>query len=177
MTTTVKAFHQAVMTAIAEHFTGKVQVLAYPLETSEIQTPAVLLEMESAEEGQDPGDGRIALQCRMAAHCVLGFQTEHIGMEVRSFSSQLFTLIVDNKFGIGGDVSWPEGLEMHPGEFKTGKAGFESWCVIWEQTLYLGESEWDDSGIVPETVMLGIAPNIGAAHEEDYRPVNALPTV
>lgn len=168
MTTTVKAFHQAVMAAIAGHFTGKVQVLAYPMETSQIQTPAVLLEMESAEEGQDPGDGRIALRCRMAAHCVLGFQTEQIGLEVRSFAAQLFTLITDYKFGLGVNISWPEGLELHPGEFKPGKAGFESWCVTWEQTLYLGDSAWDDSGIVPQTVYLGIAPEIGAEHEADY---------
>ncbi len=148
MSTTVKAFHQAVRSAISDHFTGKVQVLAYPMETGEVRTPAVLLEMESAEEGQDPGDGRIAMRCRMAAHCVLGFQTENIGLEVRSFASQLFTLVTDNKFGLGSDVSWPEAMELHPGEFKPGKAGFESWCVIWEQTLYLGESEWDDTGVV-----------------------------
>ncbi len=177
MTTTVKTFHQSIMDAIAGHFAGKVQVLAYPLESNEIRTPAVLLEMESAEEGQDPGDGRLALRCRMAAHCVLGYQTEHIGLEVRSFAAQFFTLITDNKFGLGADVSWPQTLELHPGEFKPGKAGFESWCVIWEQTLFLGESEWDDTGIVPETVMLGIAPNIGAAHEPDYVQVSGVPTV
>ena len=171
MTITVKLFHQAISDAIQEHFYGKVQVVSYPLETNEIQTPAVILEMESAEESQDPGDGRIALHCRLAAHCILGFQTENIGLEVRSFAAQLFVLLTDNKFGLGNKVSWPEGLELHPGEFKPGKAGFESWCVIWEQTIYLGESEWDDARIVPEIVMLGIAPNIGTGHEPDYEDI------
>ena len=171
MTITVKSFHQAIIDTIKDHFSGKVQVISYPLETSEIRTPVVLLEMESAEEGQDPGDDRLALRCRMAAHCVLGFQTDDIGMEIRSFAAQLFVLLTDNKYGLGSEVSWPEGLELNPGEFKPGKAGFESWCVIWEQTIYLGESEWDDNGVVPEIVMLGIAPDIGIGHDPDYEDI------
>ena len=171
MSTSLKDFHNAITQTVTDHFNSKVHVLAYPEELSQIQTPAILLEMESGEEGQDPGDGRFAFRCRMAAHCVLGFQTENIGLEVRSFASQLFIMLMDNKFGLGTDISRPEGLELHPGEFKPGKAGFESWCVIWEQTFYLEESAWDDTGVVPETVMLGIAPDIGIGHEPDYKDI------
>ena len=171
MSTSLKYFHDAILQVVADHFNDKVHVLAYPEELSQVKTPAVLLEMESGEEGQDLGDDRTALRCQFALHCVLGFKTEDIGLAVRDFSSQVFVLLKDNQFGLGRDVSRPENINISPGEFKPGAAGYESWCVTWEQTIFLGSSAWDDTGVVPETVMLGIAPDIGFGHEPDYEDI------
>jgi hypothetical protein len=171
VSTSLKDFHDAIIQAVADHFNGKVNVLAYPEELSQVQTPAVLLEMESGEDGQDLGDDRTALRCQFALHCVLSFKTVNIGLAVRDFSSQVFILLKDNLFGLSRDVSRPENINMSPGEFKPGAAGYESWCVTWEQTIFLGVTTWDDTGVVPETVMLGIAPDIGIGHEPDYEDI------
>ena len=171
MSTSLNDFHDAIIQAVADHFSGKVYVLAYPEELSQVQTPAVLLEMESGEEGQELADDRTALRCQFALHCVLGFKTENIGLAVRDFSSQIFILLKNNLFGLGRDVSRPENINMSPGEFKPGAAGYESWCVTWEQTIFLGSTAWDDAGVVPEMVLLGIAPDIGIGHEPDYKDI------
>jgi hypothetical protein len=171
VSTSLKDFHDAIIQAVTDHFDGKVHVLVYPEELSQVQTPAVLLEMDSGEDGQDLGDDRISLSCQFALHCILGFKTENIGLAVRDFSSQVFILLKDNLFGCGRDVSRPENISMSPGEFKPGVAGYESWCVTWEQTIFLGVSAWNDTGVVPEIVMLGIAPDIGIGHEPDYEDI------
>ncbi len=62
-------------------------------------------------------------------------------------------------------------------DFKPAKDGYEEWRVEFEFNAYLGESVWDDEGIVPQTVYLSYSPLIGAAHEADYEEVTDEPTV
>ena len=76
-------------------------------------------------------------------------------------------IIRHNHWGLGADVSHPENMSAQPAEFRPGKAGFESWAVSWDQTVYLGEVEQSES-FLPDTVMAGNAPDVGFGHEDDY---------
>jgi hypothetical protein len=42
------------------------------------------------------------------------------------------------------------------------------WIVEWAHELHRGDSVWTPSGIQPHTIYVGIAPEIGAAHEPNY---------
>jgi hypothetical protein len=49
--------------------------------------------------------------------------------------------------------------------------------VTWEQIVRMGVDEWTAEGVRPESLYLGFAPEIGAAHEDDYILVDQLPEV
>lgn len=169
MSVTLNDLHNAIVATTQAAFGSVVEtVAAYsPLQADPINTPAVLIEMDSADEGEDCGDGRVPLKCQFLAHCILSTKTPNVQVEVRAFAAQMFQVVRHNNWGLTGNVTRPASLSMLPGEFRPGNHGYESWIVAWEQTLYLGDSVWT-GGVRPETVYLGITPNIGAGHEGDY---------
>jgi hypothetical protein len=173
--TTLSQFHAAVVASVALRFGDNINtVLWYEQgETASGQplpiiTPAVILEIESAEEGDDIGDDRAPLLMHITAYCILGQQTDNLQMEVRNFASQLFALIRKNKWTLGHSVSFPGGITLGPGKFDPEKNGYESWFVSWDQTIYLGDNVWDSTGIPPQEVWLGLSPEIGLAFVDKY---------
>lgn len=154
-------YHQAIIDALKAQFAGRVQTVEmYELtEEKPINTPAILLEMEYGDEGYDKGDDLVPLQCRMTLHMLIGSKTPNLQMEIRRFAFEVFRLVRSNQFDVS-DVTMPEGINMGPGEFKVGEKGYESWYVSWEQTIYAGESAWEPTGFVPQSVFVGRNPEI-----------------
>ncbi|MGZ4953575.1 MAG: hypothetical protein ACXV8Q_00565 [Methylobacter sp.] len=173
--TTVSGFHAAIKNAVAAHFGANVNTVAWydqgeaadgqPLP---IKTPAVILEMDSADEGDDAGDDRTPLACHITAYCILGRATPDLQIQVRSFAGQLLALARKNKWGLGKSVSFPGGFSLGGGKFDPEKNGYESWYVSWEQTLYLGTSVWDSAGVIPTEVWFGLSPEIGIPYVDKY---------
>jgi len=174
MSATLTDLHQAILAALRDQFTGRVDTIAHyaPLGSDPIDTPALLLELEEADEGDDIGDGRMPLRGRWAIHCVLSLHTPEVALSVREMAAEVMTLVRRNGWGMGPSIGRPKGLHMAPGDMRPGQAGYESWVVSWEQTLYLVASLWDGTGITPSKVFLGIAPDIGLGHEPDYVEVS-----
>ncbi|MBA1446579.1 MAG: hypothetical protein M3H12_08870 [Chromatiales bacterium] len=167
----LKAVHAAQIRALKERFKTRldtIQVYRTDQQDQEIDTPALLLEMELGNEGDDLADERDALHCSFTAHCLLSTQTPDVEIEVRDFALQVFRFVKENRWGLEGSIDDPVSLSMGPGQFKPGAHGYESWYVNWEQTIYLGDSPWDTEGIVPATVMLGIAPDNGIENKDKY---------
>ena len=178
MTTTVSSFHAAVKAAISARFGVNVNTVEWYEQGEKtngqpklIKTPAIILEMESADEGDDAGDDRDPLNCHISAYCILGQQTTDLQIQVRNFSAQLFALVRKNKWSLGRAASFPASITLGPGKFDPEKNGYESWFVSWEQTIYLGDDIWAPSGIVPTTVYLGESPLIGTGNEDQYTRV------
>jgi hypothetical protein len=145
-------------------------------DSGDIETPAILIDMEFGDIGEDVGDGRDPVRCRMTAHCVLSVETPQVEIEVREFAVAVARRVRRNKFGMGALVDFPEGVEVGPGEFRPGKKGFDSWCVSWEQTVYLGDDVWA-GGTTPGRVFVGVAPFSGEPHIDKYVEVDHEPAV
>jgi hypothetical protein len=77
-------------------------------------------------------------------------------------------LVRFNRWGLGADVTVPEQLRGAPGAFRPGKDGYESWCITWEQTLYLGASVWAADGVPPTDVFVGLQ---AGADPDNYEQV------
>lgn len=172
---TVSGFHAAIKAAIATHFGVNVNTVEWyePGEEANgqpkpIKTPAIILEMESADEGDDVGDDRTPLSCHITAYCILGRSTPDLQIQVRTFAAQLLALARKNKWGLAKNASFPGSFTLGDGKFDPEKNGYESWFVTWDQTFYLGDSVWAPSGIVPSTVYLGQSPLIGTGNEDQY---------
>lgn len=182
--TTVSGFHAAIKTAITTAFGANVNTVAWyehgeaadgqPLP---IKTPAIILEVDSADGGDDVGDDRTPLTVQITAYCILGRSTTDLQVQVRTFAAQLFALARKNKWGLGKNVSFPSGFTLGAGKFDPEKNGYESFFVSWEQTLYLGTSVWDATGIQPTEVWWGWSPEIGIPHVADYIRVDEIPEV
>nr|VFK12777.1 MAG: hypothetical protein BECKLFY1418C_GA0070996_100182 [Candidatus Kentron sp. LFY] len=175
MSATPKDLHNAILDAFKAKFGERIKTYgAYrPFETAPIKTPAILLNLEDAGLGEDIGDKRTPMLWQVTLHCILSFQTPDVEVAIRDFASQVFRMVPYNKWGLGSDVSFPSQQDLHagPGEFKEGKHGFESWYVTWPQTLYLGESLWDEEEFVIADVYVGSDPELQTG-DGDFRKIS-----
>jgi hypothetical protein len=174
--TTLTDFHDAIQTGIAEHFGDNINsALWYEQGGSAtgqplpVLTPAIIIELEAADEGDDAGDERAPLLCHITAYCILGQQTTQLQLQIRDFAAQLFALVRKNKWGLAHDVGFPGGITLGPGKFDPEKTGYDSWFVSWDQTLYLGDDVWDSTGIIPAEILWSWAPKIGTDFETEYQ--------
>lgn len=172
---TLADFHAAVSGILATYFAANVNTIVWyeQGETSTgqplpIKTPAVILEIEAAEEGDDAGDDRSPLLMHITAYCILSQQTADLQIQLRSFAAQLFAKVRKNKWGLGNTVSFPGGITLGPGKFDPEATGYDSWFVSWDQTLYLGESIWKPGGIIPTEVWWNWSPEIGSDFVDSY---------
>jgi hypothetical protein len=62
-------------------------------------------------------------------------------------------------------------ITLGPGKFDPEKNGFDSWFVSWDQTLYLGDSVWDSTGIMPTEILWSEVPLIGTQNVDEYEPL------
>lgn len=166
----LKEIHDGFVAAAGEHFGDVLRTVdAYaPEHLESVRTPALLLELEDWDEGDDIGDGRSPLRCRFTAHCLLSFQTPNASLEVREFGARVQQLVRYNRWGLGDDADVPAQVSGAPGLFRPGKAGYESWCVSWEQVVYLGASAWAAEGVPPTEVFVGIQAGSDA---NNYEPL------
>ncbi len=163
--------HEAMKAEISKQIPVLSTVEAYnPGYRDAIKTPAVLLEIVDMEPGRKTGDGRLPVTAMFVAHCCLSVKTERVELEVRNFAAKLMQVIDRNRWGLGDAVEQPVDLGACPGLFKPDDKGFESWVVVWKQTVHLGDV-WQDADFLPTDVYIGEAPNIGAAHKDDYEKV------
>lgn len=166
MSMTLASYHDALVDGIRAHFGDSLQTVQayFPAWQSEqpdaglqIDTPAVLVEIERMEAGidDDRGDGTNAVLCHVAIHCVLGSQTEHLQRELRVFAAAMMRLVRHRQWCSGCDgTAEPENVQALPGIFRHGQAGYDSFVVAFEQAVYLGESVFQPTQ-APQAVLFG----------------------
>jgi len=123
---------------------------------SKVNTPAIFFEVETGGQGLDLGDDRVAIKLNLVAHLVLSNDLPNVKREIVAFASEMFRFVCENFWNLNGKITAPEHIEIGPSDFKPGKHGFESWYCSWEQTIYLGVSEWAPTDFTPTQVYLGV---------------------
>jgi hypothetical protein len=164
------ALHQAITNTIAAAFPDLKTVEFYRLDREELPLPACLLDLVEMEHDHfDPGSEQAQLLVRFEARFVLGFRKQSAKLEVRKLAAAFAALLRKT-------LRWPgvkgQGairlIGCFPDDFEPVLDQFEVWRVEWQQPLWFGESVWKDIGTTPSTVFLGIAPEIGIPHVDDY---------
>ena len=176
---TLRALHAAILADLTAAYHDRVATIALydpfvmgaDQDPQALATPALLLELEAIDPEPEDGTERQPLRLIWVAHCILSLRTASVQMELRVFAADLMNHLRFRRWGYPGAVSDPQAISAQPGEFKPGLAGFDSYLVRWEQVVQLGQDEWNTAGIVPATVYLGIAPEIGAEHVDDYQQI------
>ncbi|MBE3958879.1 hypothetical protein HJ141_22370 [Vibrio parahaemolyticus] len=164
--------HNAQVAAFKDAMPKQFQVTDYAPEMltgkTAINSPAILIEAVSVKPGEKRSGGRLALNVEFAAHCILSMKTQKVQVEVRNVAARALQVVDKNRWGLS-HAEQPKELSAYPGMFSE-KLGFESWVISWEQEFHLGEVDLGDDWL-PSEVYIGEAPNIGAAHKDDYEKV------
>lgn len=167
--------HEAMITALKSRMSYIQTVEAYDPTTesdggqhSLVKTPAVLIELAELRPGKSLGDNRQAFSCEFIFHCILSTATKNVELEIRNYAAAVAKVVYRQRWGFAEAVEHPDDIGAYPGVFKPGDKGFESWVVSFRQNVYLGEVEVNQDAI-PSEVFYSMAPEIGAAHKDDYK--------
>lgn len=171
----LREYTNAVVAELVAKLPEGVTVDLYDRQKTEVlKTPGVYIELQPVAEGEDQGEGKQPVVCEMTAYCVLNTATNDVELEVAEMSVVVMKAIRRNRFGLGRAVNLPEGIESGEAFFSTPKGGLSSRYVGWSQALFLGESVWKGEALNISEIYIGVAPDIGLDHKDDYErvPVN-----
>jgi len=160
-TTTIEEFGGAVVTAVRSHFGPALSQSGLYDPTDELtdaaestlQTPAILIGIESLGEAEEELDGGLGLDpsARMPfiancyAHCWMSASTENMPARLPEFAGAMMALVRatrpadtgrrGNRWGLGDAVGWPENVSAAPGGLDELHGRF-AWIVTWDQAIY-----------------------------------------
>lgn len=143
---------------------------------SSLQSPAVLVACLGGTRERDVESGEVDWRFRFTAYCMV---RNAAGRSARSVDClglvSLAVAAIDGaRFGLAG--VWQAKVTRLDNLYAEAfdKSGVALWAVTWEQVARLGVDEWAESGSGPLSIYLGIAPDIGAAHVDDYRKIGEI---
>ena len=176
---TLTDYHERLVDGIRTHFGDSLQTVQayFPDWQSDnldsgllIDTPAALVEIERLEAVPEDGrgDSTDAVLCHVAIHCVLGSQTQHLQRELRNFAAAVLSL-VSNRGLVGcNGVGEAESAQAMPGVFRTGQAGYDSFVVVFQQIVFIGDNIWQPTA-TPQAVYF--RHSVNEQHLGDYEAV------
>jgi len=182
--TDLALFIQAIIKDIKERFPSLVNVEFFPDEpeaNTRMPVPACLLDVSEMEVDldEDPGTGQTPTRLSFSAFLVIsGLQDGNTKLQIRLMAAALVSWLKmrhwrdprdpgteEEPNHLPSDPAMPVGA--YRDDFDPRLDRYEVWRVDWEQVIYLGKSDFDSS-FLPSRVWLGLAPDIGAEHREDY---------
>jgi len=167
---------EAHLANIVEYLRGEFSsvptVEEYPRLRKKITVPAVLVEVADLSPIDDPGTEQLAFSARIEARVVFDEAPTRPGgkpdMQCLSLATAVAqALFRQGWFGVPG-AGPAKAFKVEPDHFKPELAAYCVWLVEWSHDIRLGDSVWDAAGILPTQIYLGIAPEIGPEHLDDY---------
>lgn len=147
-------------------------------EKEEMPVPCILLDCEEFEVNEDDsGTEQIPTTWSFEALIII----KELGVPrarfiIRAIAASVSSWLKLRRWEIPND---PEGRKFRTGPARVAGAyrdGFNSqldqyaaWRVEWRQDIDLGDDYWLQPGdLIPDHIWLGMAPDIGKGHEDDY---------
>ena len=164
----LETWHQNIIEHLEQNETLKT-VADYPRETKKILGPAAFLELTAIQFSNDdnPGTEQLAATLEGEVRVIVGFRTKNAKLAVRLLASQIAQQLDGERFDLPVQPARVNGC--WPDEFDTELDQYEVWRIVFTQDVLLGDSTFDDSGIIPETLFVGYSPETGLPHEDDYQ--------
>lgn len=179
--TNLTTLHAAIKTAIRAEFTeAQVPTIDYYTRpTKTVATPAIFFELTGlTPSADDPGTEQSEMIASFTLYVLVSYRTEAAKMAVRELAGKLCNLIYYNRWGLKIGAAeltgaQPDQFSVEPGGSGNGSMQcFETWSIDWTHEILLGTSVWDtDPEPIPTEVYVGIDPDIGPDHIDDYQQV------
>lgn len=146
------SLHAAILAAIQVQFPALQTVGYYPRPGEKIETPAVLLELDSMEvdSPSQTGTEQVPVLLRFAAYCV-GSYHDGQKLAIRTLAASLMAFV--NLQQWGQPVRAANVVDARPDHFKQeGNKEYEVLRVEFTHEAFLGSDVWPDTGPVPTQV-------------------------
>lgn len=133
-------------------------------------TPSIRLAMLATPRLTPENSGGIDVDLRLAAFIV----TRDAGALARedaalNIAQAILLLVHGNHWGL--DYAHPArdvaSRALYSGPVD--RTGAALWSVNWNQTVRIGADAFLEDGVLPDSLYVGVSPEIGAAHKADYK--------
>ena len=154
-------------------FAGRLDVKA--LKARGIAAPAVLVSRLRLQQDQTRSGPHHSFKAQMAAFILC---KDELGLPrdtgAANIAQALLTLIPDANWGAPDHIGCAEGVAEEPlVSAESEELGMALTAISWEQIISL--EPWPEAQPITPQLYLGQAPQIGAAHEDDYTLIGGAP--
>jgi hypothetical protein len=165
----VKADLQAAFPAVRSIELHSGDVNAAEVQRLAPSSPTLLISIGSIGESESVGDGTELLPLTVVVYVMTKDQPRLSRFEAAlNLVESLHERVNDNNFDFDGARTAKNiaAKNLFSGDIERQKVAL--WAVRWTQNVLVGESLFDDDGVVPTDLYVGITPDIGPGHEQDY---------
>jgi len=136
------------------------------------RVPAVYVASMGVVGVEEVDDESRDVTLQMVAY-VLTKDVPNLPKEVSSSNivSVLVAWLPSRRFGKTGGAQKVTAQNFYSGTID--KAGVAIWAVIWRQTIRMSEEDLVADGIIPTDVYVGVTPDVGPPHIDDYVEITA----
>ncbi|WP_305817543.1 hypothetical protein [Photobacterium leiognathi] len=146
-------------------------VLSYPEEKINAIGPAIFWGVTSIAPAGSNGSGEMDMQLTVTVLVAVSTQKANSEIHVRDLATYLIANIHDNRLDLGAGYKHATVTRSESSEFEPNLAGFSVWSIEFEQVITIGANKITATEFAPGKVFVGLAPDIGAAHVDDYELV------
>ncbi|WP_063771779.1 hypothetical protein [Burkholderia sp. 9120] len=148
---------------------------AYPRIGKRIPTPSIAVELSEMEPGHDPGTGQTSLIGRFQARAIVDPLDPHADLAVRRLAARIACAVHGETWG--ASVTPAKLVQIGDDPFKPELDAYLVWLVEWTHEFDAGDaadpafplpSLPPGNGSRASTVVWGVSPDVGAAHEAAY---------
>ena len=145
-------FHENICKTLQQNIPAIQTCMAYPLLRKTIAAPAILLEVNSFELGQDVGTEQLTLQVHVEARIVVDAVLTDAHIQIRHLVTEVMRVVHLNTWDL--PVSPAHLMAAHIDAFKPELDAYLVWNVNWIHDVQLGQSIWE-GGITPHMITVG----------------------
>lgn len=171
-------YHDAVKKHILEKTKWLRSFTEYPETSTALQTPCAFFQIEDFERAETQRmNGTLAVDLSCEIIVVLGIDDPSNQLEVRNAAMSLAMQVDGSRFGLACDEA--RFVSAAPDALHEELDGYAAWSIRFSHRIEVGKDEYkpDFDDVIPHTVHVGFAPEIGAGHEEEYEqiiPINEI---
>jgi hypothetical protein len=166
--------HEAILSGLREKLPiPALNIDSYPTLNRRVVLPAVLLELDELEPGEEPATGETPFIGRFKAYAVFDPNQQVADLQVRELAARIVVAIHHEDWGL--PIGLAHFMNASADGFKPELDGYIAWSVEWTHEFHLGDVEWpfeDEAGL---EIMLGMYPETGTGKESEYWPLGEAP--
>ncbi|GEM_PF-167891 len=170
----LKQLHDAMTATMREKLPQFALVEPYPKLIKEgMALPALLYAATNFAPASSPGDGRLCLRVTFEALVMLESSRDLAPLQAAILASKLLQLLDLQYWGM--DFVGPtENAQAMPAEDVPELARCVGWAVMWQQDVYLGDTQWPWENEPPGTLVFAFDPDAGPGNEAQYQSAEAM---
>lgn len=156
--------HDAIRTGLAARLADVPSVFCYPADEGALALPAILIDLVRLTPGRDPGSGELGLRAHFQARIVADAAAPGAALQVRGLAARIALSLRNENWGLPIGMAQLGGAAADPVQ----PSGRLAWLLEWTHDIELGDPSWpypDSTGVA---LMLGLDPETGAGHADDY---------